>query len=1634
MVKPGVVKLFKTIMRILGWALVSLLSLLVLLIILIRTPYVQGKIVGEIEAFLEQKLNTKVSVGGAYLNFPKSLEISSLYLEDLKGDTLLYFNSLEVDTDLWALLDNKIQINALHLNRAVGKINKDKSSGNFNYQFIIDAFASNDSIAKPTSQPWQFDIHGINLHSINFEMIDEATGTSLLASLEELEVDIEKLDLDKPSLNINSVNLSGANIDYSLTESSNNTETTQDSSNNAFDIQLGEIAILKSKVHYESLEQSLMANFGQLEILFEQISLPNQSIDVKSLLLENSQVNFSSFSSTAADSTISKTTTPSESNWKVTASSFESVNNDFVIQLDSTEKSNDEFNPTYLNISKLNADIKNSSYSADTIHTEIEALSFLSDQSPIKTEGIFNMGSSSLSLNNGIVQIGESKVNLNVGVQFETIEQLMNPSTQIQLSLAPSNLYFDDLKYFVPSLTETKLPNQLSLEGNINGNLGDLNIAELRACTSSSKLLITVNIRSLSTIENVSFDIQNLQIESTKKEFLPYLSDTLQAQLSLPETIKIKSKGKGNLSSFRGQLLLNSSLGNIALDVDSLYLKDSIPHYDMTMVSKGISIGRILKQKDGNLDSLQFNLKLEGLGIDLSSLKSSAKGSISNIHYNNYTYDSITLDATLQKTILDGNIKVKDENLSLILKGNVDMNADMHKNNVALNLQKADLEAINFSLNPLILKGNLVTDFETRDFKKFNGEIVIRDFSADNDIDVYRVDSLLIASIEQDQLTEISIDSDIMKGVFKGSIDLFTVGEALKQHINRYYDLKDVANDSLPQMDFTFDLDLKNTDLITKIIVPGLQEFEPGHFKAAFNSASNLLEVDLGLKHVKYADIIIDDFKFNSSSSNQKLTSNLTIDHISSSNAQIQNFNIEAILENNELSTSLIIDDSVGQRKYFVKSVIQSVDSAYQLSIDAEKFILAYEPWSVEQIHPLILGNSAKEMSTSLKLSKGEQVINFQTTPKDSTLQIGFSDFSLNTIGAVLNKKDKLLDGQVNGNVNALFHPAGTQFLADIDIDNLTIMAVEWGDFKLNVAPTHNDYYRAKLDLKSPINKVSITSELNLKQTDEINLKADIDKFDLKTIAPIVKGSVKSLEGNIQGKLDLKNGFSTPNINGNLTFDNLSINPAALNNNLKIEKETIKFNDSEISFNKFNLKDEKGNSSVIDGKVKMVDLTFYKLDLSLTTNNFMLLNTTIEDNELFYGVLKTDGKVIIKGTSSRPDITTNLKLLEGSNITYVVPETEYNMLSSENVVEFVNKKGEVLEQEQTPQDSLKFLGLELSAKVEIDKSAIFNVVIDPITQDQLSVQGAATLNLDIDRKGDIQLSGKYTVEQGQYNFSFYKLIKREFDIEKGSTITWTGDPFDAILDIRAFNKVEAPPIDLMINQINNASNADLQKYRQLLPILVYLNIEGILTKPEITFMLDMPQDKQNALGGSVYARLMDLNTRESDLNKQVFALLMLQRFISENPLKSEGGYDVEDKARRSVSRILSDQLNRLTSNIDAVNINFDLQSYQNYGESSSSGTTKLELGISKTLFNDQLEVKVSGNVNLEGEQQQNFSDYIGDLALEYKITDDGRLRITGFRRSDFDVINGEIVETGAGIIYVRDYNTFKELFRKSDEE
>ncbi|WP_282457155.1 translocation/assembly module TamB domain-containing protein [Chitinophaga sedimenti] len=331
------------------------------------------------------------------------------------------------------------------------------------------------------------------------------------------------------------------------------------------------------------------------------------------------------------------------------------------------------------------------------------------------------------------------------------------------------------------------------------------------------------------------------------------------------------------------------------------------------------------------------------------------------------------------------------------------------------------------------------------------------------------------------------------------------------------------------------------------------------------------------------------------------------------------------------------------------------------------------------------------------------------------------------------------------------------------------------------------------------------------------------------------------------------------------------------------------------------------------------------------------------------------------------------------------------------------------------------------------------LVIDPGNGDYLEVQGNATLNMTLDPSNKMSLTGRYEISEGKYAMSLNQLIKREFEIEKGSTIIWNGEATSADVNIKAKYAVNAPAIDLIGDQVTDATTNKAQ-YNQKVPVEVFLIITGELLKPEISFQLDMPENSRNVLDGALYTRLKQINQVPSELNKQVMGLLVLNRFISENPfdqLDSRTGSSFEDIARKSVSKVLSQQLNNLAGSlIKGFDINFDLQSEDDYSSGTREESTNLKVDVSKRLFNDRLTVTVGSNVGITGNgDPQEASTLVGDVTAEYALTRDGRYRLRAYRRNLSEtIIEGQVIETGVAFMLVMDYDEFREIFERRKEK
>jgi hypothetical protein len=347
--------------------------------------------------------------------------------------------------------------------------------------------------------------------------------------------------------------------------------------------------------------------------------------------------------------------------------------------------------------------------------------------------------------------------------------------------------------------------------------------------------------------------------------------------------------------------------------------------------------------------------------------------------------------------------------------------------------------------------------------------------------------------------------------------------------------------------------------------------------------------------------------------------------------------------------------------------------------------------------------------------------------------------------------------------------------------------------------------------------------------------------------------------------------------------------------------------------------------------------------------------------------------------------------------------------------------------------------MDIAATVNINKNANFNIVVDQNNGDVVHLKGTAQLSGGIDPSGKTNLTGTYTVEQGSYNLS-YASVNRKFNFKKGSTITWTGDPTSANINLTAIYVASVPPIDLVSDQLAGTENQTM--YKQKLPFNVNLTLQNELMKPDISFDIVLPDSSYTVsqdVINTVDSRLAQVRQDPNELNKQVLGVLVLGHFIGDNPLQSQGGNTgVEGLVRNSVSSLLSDQLNHLAGNLIAgVDLNFGLTSGEDYSSGTAQNRTDLNVGLSKRFLNDRLTVSVGNNFNLEGANQpgQKSTDIAGNVMVNYKLSKDGRYALRAYRRDQFVVIEGEVIETGIGFTLTVDYNRFSQIFsRKTRRE
>ncbi len=1485
--------ILKKISRFIGWTLFGVFVLLITAILLVRVPSIQNKIAQKAISYLQDKIKTKVALERIVINFPKTIVIEGLYVEDQKKDTLIYSERIAVDASMWELFNNQILLNDVAVRNTTGKISRTLPDSAFNFDFITEAFASTDTAAVDTTssgKPWTFSIGDVDLENVKFQYDDHTTRMLVSARVGTLDVDTDQIDFETLSVDLDEVTIDNMNVSYQTD------------------------------------------------------SLRLQIIDLRSQIAD--------------------------------------------LRYDSTN---------------VEAEIKNFS-----------VVEKINDVTVTKLSGFAKLEGKNIEVKDIELLFGNSTLHVTGKGNYERREG--------EIEVTRSTIAVSDVLRFQPHLLDSLPVNipadtKVVIELNAKGNIDKAAIDNLQLRTLDSTY-----IAAKGTTDDI-----NIDFHTSGSDMRIVLGDTL-----LPVTPKYVTL-EGNLKG--GLTKKQSVVAKIATDLGVINTEGDLelPKYRAKINGQKVKAGLLSGQTA--LGDVSFDLAIDGSGLSTKDLHTKVDLLVKEITYNEYKFKDLKVNGTIDKYLFSGKAQLDDQNLAFELNADLDYNGNTPVYKAQFDLKNLDFKELKLTEQPLSARLTLDVDLTTSDFKVMNGRLDIRKVAVFNGEKLYAIDSMLFASLDQEGHSKMSIRSDILVGDFEGSFNIFSIADVLQHHFERYFssEKKQTTPEGAPQ-NFTFDLKIKNTDLLTEVLVPELEPFTPGVIRGEFDSREHKLDLVFRMPKIQYDQIAVDSLVFLVRSDADELRYFAKAENLVADTIKVDQINLVGGAANDSIRATLHVLDSAKQKKYRIGTRIVRNNGLMQVHLQ-DSLLLNYSPWNVPADNYLAFGKGILAANNFQIIKQKQKVIFEGDTRKDPAVAMKFEELELSNFTHIISGVVPA-SGELNGDFKFTTSGSG-DFSSKLNIIGLTVLQIPVGD--LTLALDHSkDKYNVKLNLRG--NRTSLETKGyygGAKGSEILDLVANIEQLNMEAVQAFSMGQISNAEGLLKGRMTIEGKPSHPDIAGNLTFSEVVVTPTYLNSNFQLKNETIAMRNDNITLNNFTITDATGNKATLKGTVSIKNYMNPEFDLTLNTHAFQLIDTKEGDNELFYGTVKVNSTAHISGSAQQPKASLKLSFTDDTNLTYIVPTTEKGVLEAKGIVNFVDKDAENdpfldnLDASDSAQST--FGGIEVSAVIDLNEKAILNIVIDPLTGDKLTVQGNSSLTFDMTSSGNMNLSGRYEITKGSYNISFYNLVKRKFDIEKGSTITWAGDPLKAQMDIKASNLVETSPLDLLQQQATDPSaNAN---FNQRLPFLVYLNIKGQLLTPQISFNLDMPADKRNAFGGMLYSKLQDINSRESDLNKQVFALLILKRFISENPLESSTGST--NAARTSVSRMLSEQLNKLSSNVKGVQLSVDIKSYEDVrAQGGTQGTTKAQLGVTKSLFGDRLIVKLSGNVDIEGEDagSNNVTDYIGDLALEYKMTEDGRFRVTGFRNSNYDMIDGELTETGAGLIYIKDYNTLRELFKANEKQ
>lgn len=1571
-------------LKVAGWVMGILLLLIVLIPFALYIPWVQNIVKDYACEWASEKTGLDINVGRILIKFPLDVSVDDVLVLDQNRDTMLMAENLTAGVAMKPLLDGEVQVDEAELKKA------------------------------------------------RYNLVTEDSSMVLRTRVDEFKVKGIDFDWKHNEVNVADGHLRGGKVDltYLPHKVKQEADTTQSDP--------WHIRALKLTLDDVDYSMQMLPTIDKMEAHVGHAVLKNgvvdtgaKTVDARTFEVDSADVNYIyppdkwakeyAHAHPVPPDTLPKLASDSIP-WTVKADTMRLTNSHARYALRDKKDGAKGLDTDCIEVSDLNLEVDDFYNRGTNVVVPVKHLS-VKERSGLEVKdahGTIKVDDLGVDLDSLRVKTMMSDIALDGHVDMAMLENKPGGNMRIKTD---SKIALQEVTKAMPEyagvLKDIPQVSPISVKGDVAGNTNHLDIKTLTAdmpryahATVSGTVYNPMDADKIAGELDVDARFDNINFVK------PTLLDkAMQKQVNFPP-MAVKGKAKLRGGTISADATMKVAGGEL---VGRGSFNSRQQKYDVDATFNNFPVKAVLPLS--KTDKLTAHIKAKGEGFDFlkPSTNVNATVDLAGVNYNNAFYRNLQADVHLNGGDLAARVTSNNANCDV----DVDVNGTISGEHYVLDangtVRNVDLQALGMYKGECAGGATFTAraDLNTRT-REYDADVDLKNVNWKLDGKSIVAESANATLYSCDSLTEVTFDNEDNHLTFTSPegaetlVDKFTKASniVLSQIDKRAVDI-DTLKQALPK----FDLNVKmGPDGIVQRLLE-TQEVDFREVSCQVRNDSNVF-VDGMVRSLSVGSTSIDTLKFNATEHNKYLAFNAHMGNRPGTWDDFAQVSVEGGIRGSTIDFLVKQQNIKKEVGYRLGCNAKLTDKSVNMRFFPHEPVIGYREWTVNDSNYVNYDYTDHMLDANLRLESDSSVVALHTKRNPEE---GNEDILLDIDNLRIEEWTQLvpsldpMTGRMDANLDLKYDGKNAEGTGDIHLKDFTYNGFREGDLALkanySIDPSTAST-KVNADMLMDGARVAIASGVlnDSTSTSPLNVALTLDRFPLRKVSPFIPGNMVRLRGYANGQLQLSGKTDASMLNGYLVGDSAIVAIPKYGASLTLCDDHIPVSNNVIRFSNYKLHGHNGNAAAMNGVVDMRDISRPAIDLRIKGQNVQVINSEQKPYSEIFGKGFVDVDATVRSENNNMNVRADVTMLPTSNITYVMKD-EVNPLNTtnrvdENMVTFINVNDSI---GGSPilVTAAESYATTIQANIDVEQGSKINVFLNEDGKDRATIDGSGRLKYTLDFAGKDNLSGTYTIENGNVRYTPPLIAQKNFDIASGSTITWTGDMLN-------------PQLNLTGTQHSKTSVSNEDSGSRLVDFLITANVGGTLSNIDLSF--DMSSDNDMAVQNELQSMSADQRSQAA------INMLLYGSYTGKNGVGAMSGFN----ANTALFSFLQSQLNNWAQKaIKGVDLSFGINQYQ--GAKSGGTETSYSYRLSKNLFNDRFKIVVGGEYSTDASTEQNFGhNLISDISVEYNLNDQGSRYLRLFRRTGYEsVLEGQVTKTGVGFVMKHKVGSLNELFRKS---